>query len=206
VNFRQTKLTRLVVVLALVAGTTTVAFLTSGGRDPASPPAMQAAPPSPTSSWAPSQQAPRAAPESLQISQLGVDAPVLAMGTGEDGSQEVPTTLTDTSWWRHGGRPGGPGNTVITGHAAHLASQHGVFDDLEQLAVGDTFHITTESGRVRYEVTEKLVVPRTEFADHAAGIYRTTGPSGAVLMTCASWNGHVWDSTLVVWATVMSGV
>ncbi len=202
-NLTRARLAWLVVAFALVVGATTAVFLTRGGGDSPPAPPVAATAPTPTSTWPSAQQTqPAVAPESLQIKGIGVDAPVLPMGTAEDGSQEVPTTLTDTSWWRHGGRPGGPGNTVITGHAAHLASQHGVFDDLGELAVGDTFQITTATGAVDYTVTRKLDVPRAEFTDHADGIYRRTGASGAVLMTCASWNGQVWDSTTIVWATV----
>lgn len=202
-NLTRARLAWLVVALVLVAGATTAAFLTLAAGDSSPAPTVAAATtPSPSGSWpSPEQTQAPAVPQRLHISRLGVDAPVLAMGTAEDGSQEVPTTLTDTSWWRHGSRPGGPGNTVITGHAAHLPTQHGVFDDLDRLTVGDTFQITSDTGPVNYEVTKKLDVPRAEFADHAGDVYRRTGPSGAVLMTCGSWNGQVWDSTIVVWAT-----
>lgn len=207
----------LVALTVLVGATSAVWVFKSGPATQPAPatalaPAPATSPPPPSLPSLPSPKStpePRplddfAAPQQLQVDTIGVDAPVLAMGTAADGSQEVPTTLTDTSWWRHGGRPGSPGNTVITGHAAHRPSQHGVFDELAHLQLGDRFHIHTGTGSAQYRVIKKLDVPRDKFARHAENIYRRSGPSGAVLMTCGSWDGHVWDSTIIVWASLVS--
>lgn len=201
----------LVALTVLVGATSAVWVFKSGTPTQPAPatalapaPATSPSPPSPKTAPKPRPLDDFAAPQQLQVDAIGVEAPVLAMGTAADGSQEVPTTLTDTSWWRHGGRPGSPGNTVITGHAAHRPSQQGVFDELADLQLGDRFHIHTEAGSAQYRVTKKLDVPRDRFDRHAENIYRRTGPSGAVLMTCGSWDGHVWDSTIIVWASLVS--
>lgn len=139
-------------------------------------------------------------PERLRVEEIGVEAPVLAMGTAPDGSQEVPATLTDTSWWRHGSHPGTAGNTVITGHAAHKSTDDGVFDDLGTLSRGDEFEVTGENGVVTYTVTGSDEIDTEDFADYAERIYSDDGQPGAVLMTCGSWNGQVWETTTIIWA------
>ncbi len=141
-------------------------------------------------------------PQRLRVPSIGVSAPVVALGTSADGSQQVPATLTEASWWRHGPPPGSPGATVLAGHTAREAD--GVFDDLGELARGDRFRIKGSDGTVTYEITRTREVPVEDFADHAAQIYRDTGPSGAVLMTCSSWDGVDYATTTVVWGRAVA--
>lgn len=141
-------------------------------------------------------------PERVTIDAIAVDAPVLAMGTAGDGSQQVPKTLTDTSWWKDGSHPGTSGNVVITGHAAHRSDDNGVFDDLGTLKTGDNFEVVGSEAAVEYTVTDTDEVDTADFADHAERIYASDGTPGAVLMTCGSWNGQQWETTTIIWATM----
>src|SRR5699024_53911 len=191
--------------IVLVAAAAVVALAIGlGGGEPA-PRAAASPAAGPTTSATPTVSPFDAGvPQRLRIDGIGVEAPVLAMGTAPDGSQEVPVTLTDTSWWRHGAHPGTAGNTVITGHAAHKPTDDGVFDDLGTLEPGDEFEVIGENGVVTYTVTGSEEVDTANFGDYADRIYSSEGQPGAVLMTCGSWNGQVWESTTIVWAD-MSG-
>ena len=135
-------------------------------------------------------------PRRLEIPRLEVDAPVLALGKADDGSQEVPTSLDATGWWRHGSEPGEAGNTVIVGHTASKAD--GVFDDLGTLRRGDRITVRARGGDLDYSVTGIEEVPVEDFDSVSDSIYRETGPSGLVLMTCGDWNGSDYDTTVTV--------
>ena len=140
-------------------------------------------------------------PKRLEIPRLDVDATVLALGKAEDGSQEVPKALDDTGWWRHGSKPGEPGNTVIVGHTA--SKDDGVFDDLGTLRRGDRIAVRTRDGARDYRVTGTEEVAVENFASASDSIYRETGPSGLVLLTCGDWNGRDYDTTVIVRADIV---
>lgn len=139
-------------------------------------------------------------PKRLKIPRLDVDSKVLALGKAADGSQEVPKTLGDTAWWRHGSKPGEAGNTVIVGHTS--SRSHGVFDDLGALRRGDRIIVRAWTGPTAYTVTETSEVPVEDFADVSDSVYRETGPSGLVLMTCGDWDGRDYDTTVIVRADI----
>lgn len=139
-------------------------------------------------------------PEGLEIPGLGVDAKVLALGKAADGSQAVPKTLNDTAWWRHGSKPGEGGNTVIVGHTA--SRRAAVFDELGTLRRGDRIIVRARLGRIAYTVSEISEVPVEDFASVSDSIYRETGPSGLVLMTCGDFDGREYDTTVIVRAAV----
>lgn len=141
-------------------------------------------------------------PKRLKIRELGVDAEVLALGKAADGSQEVPTSLAATSWWRDGAKPGESGNTVIVGHTASRTK--GVFDELGTLRRGDRVTVKAADGSVDYTVTESSKVKVAKFSTVSDSIYSESGPSGLVLMTCGDWNGRDFDTTVIVRAELDS--
>jgi LPXTG-site transpeptidase (sortase) family protein len=141
-------------------------------------------------------------PKRLKIRELGVDAEVLALGKAADGSQEVPTSLGATSWWRDGAKPGEAGNTVIVGHTASRTD--GVFDELGTLRRGDRVTVKARHGTLDYTVTETSKVEVAKFPSVSDSIYSETGPSGLVLMTCGDWNGSDFDTTVIVRAELDS--
>lgn len=144
--------------------------------------------------------APIGVPDRLVISSIGVDAPVLPVGTTPEGAQEVPSSLEATGWWRDGQQPGSAGNAVIVGHTASAAD--GVFDDLVELDEGDTITVSSGSESLSYAVTREEAVEVADFASVADEIYRETGPSGLVLMTCGDWNGTEFETTVIIHAEV----
>lgn len=188
--------------LALVAaGVVTAVTLTRGDDKPTA---------SPTTAWSASKK-PRTAkqdvrpigvPERLVIGDVEVDAPVLPVGTTKAGAQDVPKSLAETGWWKDGQEPGQPGNAVIVGHTA--SDDDGVFDDLADLEKDDTITLRGEKGTLEYRVTSEREVKVEAFAPESDRIYRETGPSGLVLMTCGDWNGKRFETTVIVYAKAVS--
>lgn len=105
-------------------------------------------------------------------------------------------------WYRDGSLPGQPGNAVITGHT--WSKGDGVFDRLPQLKEGALITLTTAKGSITYRVSSVGSVDLADFGTYAPDIYRTTGPSGLVLMTCGDWNGSSYEATTVVYAEQIS--
>ena len=112
----------------------------------------------------------------------------------------MPSSLEATGWWRDGQQPGSAGNAVIVGHTAPAAD--GVFDDLVELDEGDTITVSSGSESLSYAVTREEAVEVADFASVADEIYRETGPSGLVLMTCGDWNGTEFETTVIIHAEV----
>jgi LPXTG-site transpeptidase (sortase) family protein len=137
-------------------------------------------------------------PARVVIPDLKVDAAVLQVGTTKAGAQDVPNSLTATGWWKDGQQPGQSGNAVIVGHTASKAD--GVFDHLSDVKNGDLVTVRGKKGKVTYRVTSEREVKVEKFAAESDKIYRETGPSGLVLMTCGDWNGKRFETTVIVYA------
>jgi LPXTG-site transpeptidase (sortase) family protein len=137
-------------------------------------------------------------PTRLVIDEIGVDAKVLPVGTTAKGAQEVPASLHETGWWKDGQQPGQPGNAVIVGHTA--SKDDGVFDELSDLGKGDRFTLAGKDGKLTYRVTSEKEIKVADFAAESDRIYRETGPSGLVLMTCGDWNGTRFETTVITYA------
>jgi LPXTG-site transpeptidase (sortase) family protein len=137
-------------------------------------------------------------PTRVVIPDVKVDAAVLQVGTTKAGAQDVPNSLTATGWWKDGQQPGQSGNAVIVGHTASKAD--GVFDHLSDVKNGDLVTVRGKQGKVTYRVTSELELKVEKFAGESDKIYRETGPSGLVLMTCGDWNGKRFETTVIVYA------
>jgi LPXTG-site transpeptidase (sortase) family protein len=185
--------------IVLVAGTATAVVLTRDDDKPATPQATATASPKPRN-IPPFNSAvkPIGVPVRLVARDVKVDAAVLPVGTTKAGAQEVPNSLTETGWWKDGQRPGQPGNAVIVGHTA--SKNDGVFDNLAELEKDDKITVRGKSGTLDYRVTSEREVKVENFAAESDRIYRGTGPSGLVLMTCGDWNGKRFETTVIVYA------
>lgn len=140
-------------------------------------------------------------PQLLTVPAIGVKAPVDAVGMQGD-AQAVPESFSRTGWWRDGVIPGRPGNAVITGHT--WSRGDGVFDQLSKLRRGDVIRLRTTNGSLlTYRVRSVGMVPLDQFGSVAADIYRPSGPSGLVLMTCGDWDGSDYNATRVVQADLV---
>jgi len=91
----------------------------------------------------------RSVPVSIRIPAIGVNAPVMELGTNPDGTIQVPP-LDDhnlTGWWEIGAAPGQRGAAVILGHVDSLTGIS-VFYDLKYLHVGEKIYVTLADGSV----------------------------------------------------------
>lgn len=179
------------------------AFLVTQG-DAAEPrPAATATSPAPSASASAttSDQPTGFTPARVRIPSIDVDAPVVGLGTGDDGAQEVPERLDVTGWWRDGAKVDGPGSAAIVGHTASRGAA--VFDRLGDLATGDRVSVDGRRGgeRAAFVVRAVRTVPVEQFRRIAQAVYRTSGPTSLVLMTCGDYDGSDFRSTVVVVAT-----
>jgi len=130
---------------------------------------------------------PEAAPTRLAIPALGIDAAVAAYTEAEaaasvDGATGAPCLIdgvircvnpasaNEIAWQKAGvggielgATPGSQatGTVYLYGHAAEGGTA--VFDNLNALEVGDKAVLTTETGRLKFEVTQVLSVAKADF-------------------------------------------
>ncbi len=180
-----------VLVLACAGG---AAFLLTADEKP------EAATPKTTPSTETTKAQPAKSGDRVIIPSLDVDAPMLPVGTTSEGAQEVPSSMEATGWWKDGSKPGQPGNAVIVGHTASKGD--GVFDELGDLDKGDKITVSSGKKSLTYTVTKEQVLEVSKFATVADEIYRRTGPSGIVLMTCGDWNGTRFETTVIITAVL----
>ncbi|HAU66160.1 MAG: hypothetical protein A2017_16290 [Lentisphaerae bacterium GWF2_44_16] len=98
-------------------------------------------------------------PMRLQISRIGVDAPIQNVGLAADGSMDVPKNPFDTGWYELGPRPGEMGSAVIAGHVDSPTGDAGVFADLDNLTIGDIIIVENEGMSLSFRVREIRIYP-----------------------------------------------
>jgi LPXTG-site transpeptidase (sortase) family protein len=148
----------------------------------------------------------------LIIPSIGVDAPMTsALVTVNDSGAAVlpnPSGPTDVVWYDFsnfpgmGGRPGGGGNTVVSGHVDYHNYGPAVFWDLSKLNPGDEIDITlTDGSTFKYSVQwNKTVEPdSTAWND----IVASTTQESLTMITCAGTfdpSSRSYDQRRIVWA------
>ncbi|MEO9323991.1 class F sortase [Nocardioides sp. C4-1] len=164
-----------------------------GAPDPAprtaseAPPTSAAPPVVPPPTSTPSRPAPATPavpgePVRVAIAALGLDESLVDLGLDDGGTLEVPDDPARVGWFTGGGRPGGPGPTVVVGH---LDSTEGpaVFARLPELGPGDEVVMTSRDGvRSRYVVTQARDVPQDPFP--TTEVFGATPDDVLVLITC----------------------
>lgn len=158
--------------------------LAACGDQPA-PPA-----PAPASGSAPSSDEPSdegvdlPLPTRVQIPAIDVDEPIEGFGLDGDSRLVVPDDPEQVAWFDGGGRPGGPGPTVVYGHVDSTTGP-AVFARLGELAAGDVISISTASGEsVDYEVVDTMRVPQAEDAFPTEQVFGSTPTDTLRLITC----------------------
>lgn len=142
-------------------------------------------------------------PVTVRIPALGVDAPVIAVGTAGDGQLDVPPDGSTVVWYRAGSVPGTAGSAVLAAHVDYNG-RPGAFYALSQLAEGDTVRVgfdddTTLTFEVRKQRTyEKQVLPVDK-------LFTRNGDAVLTLITCGGQFNNTtrhYDSNTVVQATL----
>ncbi len=138
-------------------------------------------------------------PLRLVAPSIGVDAAVEQVGLNAAGNMAVPSGYKTVAWYKNGAAPGEAGTTVIAGHLNNSLGLAGVFENLNQLQLGDTVQVVGENAEARYVVREITV-----YGAHDApvkDIFSTGGLSRLVLITCdGAWDkgARSYDKRLVV--------
>jgi sortase (surface protein transpeptidase) len=137
---------------------------------------------------------------SVELSSLGVTAPVIEVGVTEERVLQVPSDPAVLGRWSDGARPGeGTGSVVLAGHVSYRG-ELGVLHALPELRPGDEAVVVTPEGPVRYraervDVYRKAALPYQD-------IFQFDVPERLVLITCGGEfdrsTGH-YDSNVVAY-------
>jgi sortase (surface protein transpeptidase) len=151
-----------------------------------------------------------AAPTRVEVPTVGLVVDVLPVTP--DGGELDPPTLDEAYWIEPYGSPGtGSDNTVyLAGHSfdSGPAAFNPLFDkdsQVARVAPGDEVVVTTDSGRLTYEVEAAERYPKDELAD-VDEVWKVV-PDRLVLITCFQRNGGgASQDNLVVYAHLVSSM
>lgn len=93
--------------------------------------------------------APVLVPVRLEIPKIGMQAPVVPVGTMADGTMASPQGAVDVGWWQ--GRRPGEGNALFAAHV-NWNGRQGSFSRLKELKPGDEVVVQGDDGTVTYRV------------------------------------------------------
>jgi LPXTG-site transpeptidase (sortase) family protein len=139
-------------------------------------------------------------PELLLVPDIGLKAPIVPIDIQPDGVLDPPADVHEVGWWTGSAKPGATsGQTLITGHTVHTGG--GVMNALGDLRPGSLVRIRTPRGTVDYEATKVFVYTKAEVAEHRAELFSQKRQDyRLVLVTCTGWNGHEYESNIIVFA------
>lgn len=140
-------------------------------------------------------------PVRIVIPELGVDAPVDAVGVYQDGSVEIPEDVARVGWYRFGADPAsGSGSTVIVGHRDGFDQGAGAFYSISALEPGDEVELQLSDGSTRqYEVVAREAVAKEVLPSD--DIFDEGGPERLTLVSCVGYfdreNGGYQENVIV---------
>jgi hypothetical protein len=147
--------------------------------------------------------APRGQPTRLRIPAIGVDAGLVALVIGGDGTLVPPVDYHRPGWYADGTPPGQTGPAVIAGHV-DSATGPAVFAQLHELAAGDMVEVERATGWLRFVVTRLGWYPKSRFP--TAEVYGPTPDAQLRLITCGGGFDHSrrsYTDNLVVYAVAV---
>ncbi|WP_326765502.1 class F sortase [Streptomyces sp. NBC_01591] len=124
------------------------------------------------------------APVRIRIPSIRVDAPMLRLGLGPDGSLDVPPAgnRNVVGWYRDGTPPGSRGSAIVAGHVDN-AQGRSVFYDLGVLQKGSTVEVVRQDGRTAVFSLDAIEVYENEnFPDER--VYGAASFASLRLITC----------------------
>ncbi len=144
------------------------------------------------------------APVRVRMPALGLDAPLVAVRTRDDGVLAPPDSAAAGGWFAGGPRPGEIGPAVLTGHV-DWAGRPGSFARLAQARPGAEILVErTDGTAVRFTVTS---VTRSAKADFPTGaVYGPAARAELRLITCGGEFDRATGSyrdNVVVYATAV---
>lgn len=143
--------------------------------------------------------APQGAPTRLIIPAIGLEKPVVKVGTNSLGEMDVPSGKTqNVGWYSRGVVPGNTGAAVMGAHVFAALSE------LHKVGVGDEVYVRAENGGThRFVVTRTQVYKLGDLTPQEL-FERSTGRH-LHLITCAGEptpDGSTYTHRLVVYATL----
>ncbi|MFF6904342.1 class F sortase [Streptomyces sp. NPDC012389] len=127
-----------------------------------------------------------AAPRSVEVPSVGIDAPVVRRGLDRDGAIDPPPyDLPQTAgWYGKGTEPGAEGAALLVGHV-DTETRPAVFYGLSAVRPGEKVKVTREDGSVaEFTVDDVQVVTRERFDAKKAYGPRVGGRAELRLITC----------------------
>ncbi|MEV7893426.1 class F sortase [Streptomyces cyaneofuscatus] len=127
-----------------------------------------------------------AAPRSVEVPSVGIDAPVVRRGLDQDGAIDPPPyDLPQTAgWYGKGTEPGAEGAALLVGHV-DTETRPAVFYGLSAVRPGEKVKVVREDGSVaEFTVDDVQVVTRERFDAEKAYGPRVDGRAELRLITC----------------------
>lgn len=124
------------------------------------------------------------APVRIRIPGIRVDAPMMRLGLGPDGSLDVPPAgNTDiVGWYKDGTPPGAKGSAIVAGHVDN-AQGPSVFYNLGTLKKGSTVEVLRQDGRTAVFTLDGIeVYDSKDFPDKR--VYGASEHASLRLITC----------------------
>ncbi len=138
-------------------------------------------------------------PLEVWVPRLKVRSPVVPI-SGQSGELVPPDDAQILGWWQEGRGAGAKkGSAVVTGHT--VSTGGGAFDNLGRLTSGDRLRVRTSAGWITYAVERSRDYSVSALAKNAAEVFELGGEGRLVLITCSDFNGQVYLSNAVVFAT-----
>lgn len=139
-------------------------------------------------------------PTRVTIPALQIQVEVDPVGVRADGQMEIPDRGDRVGWYRFGAHPGADrGSAVLASHVNTSEDGPGVLAEIGDLAVGYEVVVDTTAGEVRYAVTARRTVAKSELDTRA--LFDRDGTARLVLVTCGGpWvpqDGAYRDNVLV---------
>jgi sortase (surface protein transpeptidase) len=140
-----------------------------------------------------------ATPVHITIPSVGIDADLVYLRVGPDGTLPAPARFTVAGWWAGGARPGAPGPAVIEGHVDTYRGP-AVFYRVRDLKPGDVVTVGRRDGStVRFVVQALRQFPKRRFPTNL--VYGATSAPTLRLITCGGafdhHTGHYEDNVVV---------
>ncbi|MFC9622578.1 class F sortase [Streptomyces sp. NPDC056930] len=124
------------------------------------------------------------APVRIRIPSIRVDAPIMRLGLGADGSLDVPPAgnRNVVGWYRDGTPPGSRGSAIVAGHVDN-ARGPSVFYNLGTLQKGSTVEVVRQDGRTAvFSLDATEVYASKNFPDKR--VYGASPYASLRLITC----------------------
>ena len=162
--------------------------------------------PTPTFAPTPTPTPTISVPKAFYIPKINVSAPIVPVGTDENGKMLLPENVAEVGWYSLGVKPGEIGNAVISGHLDSTTGEGAIFYHLNELELGDNYYVTDEYGKsYTFAVTDKVIyeydkVPIDE-------VFGETDKKRLNLITCTgSWNPSLrnYSHRMIIYSELQS--